>query len=78
MTLIVINAVGLRPSDLRDAPNIAKLAGSGFAAPLQTVLPAVTCTVQSTFLTGLAPKDHGVVANGVRLPDDAPSVEARS
>jgi predicted AlkP superfamily pyrophosphatase or phosphodiesterase len=28
------------------------------------VLPAVTTTVQSTMLTGLAPRDHGVVANG--------------
>ena len=28
------------------------------------VLPAVTCTAQSTYLTGLAPADHGAVANG--------------
>ena len=26
--------------------------------------PAVTCTVQSTFLTGLLPRGHGIVANG--------------
>ncbi len=62
--LIVIDAVGLRPSDLRDAPNISALAGRGFAAPLDTVLPAVTCTVQASFLTGRPPSDHGIVANG--------------
>ena len=27
-------------------------------------LPAVTCSVQSTFLTGLEPTDHGIVGNG--------------
>jgi predicted AlkP superfamily pyrophosphatase or phosphodiesterase len=27
-------------------------------------LPAVTCTVQSTFTTGLLPREHGAVANG--------------
>jgi hypothetical protein len=32
--------------------------------PLQTVTPAVTCTVQSTFTTGLLPSGHGCVANG--------------
>jgi len=33
-------------------------------APLSTVLPAVTCSVQSTFLTGRLPSQHGIVANG--------------
>ncbi|MGW4115660.1 alkaline phosphatase family protein, partial [Actinosynnema sp. NPDC004786] len=33
-------------------------------AGLGTVLPAVTCSVQSTWLTGLAPSGHGVVGNG--------------
>ncbi len=32
--------------------------------PLRPVLPAVTCSVQSSLLTGLAPRGHGVVANG--------------
>jgi predicted AlkP superfamily pyrophosphatase or phosphodiesterase len=32
--------------------------------PLRTVVPAVTCTVQSTLLTGMSPRDHGAVANG--------------
>jgi hypothetical protein len=32
--------------------------------PLRTITPAVTCSVQSTFTTGLLPADHGCVANG--------------
>ncbi len=32
--------------------------------PLTTVTPAVTTTVQSTFVTGALPRDHGIVANG--------------
>src|SRR5438132_2314807 len=45
-------------------PNIHRLARQGFARPLGTVLPALTCSAQSTLLTGLVPRDHGVVANG--------------
>jgi predicted AlkP superfamily pyrophosphatase or phosphodiesterase len=45
-------------------PNIGRLAREGFASPMGTVLPAVTCSAQSTILTGLLPRDHGIVANG--------------
>ncbi|HEY0705208.1 MAG TPA: nucleotide pyrophosphatase/phosphodiesterase family protein, partial [Polyangia bacterium] len=31
---------------------------------LRTITPAVTCSVQSTFTTGLLPRDHGAVGNG--------------
>src|SRR5690606_35051943 len=31
---------------------------------LTTVLPAVTCSVQATLMTGTTPSDHGAVANG--------------
>ena len=64
MKLVVPIVVGLRPKDLADAPNLRKLADRGFAAPLQTVFPAVTCSVQGTFLTGELPSEHGAVANG--------------
>jgi predicted AlkP superfamily pyrophosphatase or phosphodiesterase len=36
----------------------------GFTAPLGTVLPAVTCSAQSSMLTGKMPRDHGIVGNG--------------
>jgi predicted AlkP superfamily pyrophosphatase or phosphodiesterase len=39
--------------------------------PLTTVTPAVTCTVQSTFTTGLLPRDHGCVANGWYFRDQS-------
>ncbi|HYJ11557.1 MAG TPA: nucleotide pyrophosphatase/phosphodiesterase family protein, partial [Polyangiaceae bacterium] len=32
--------------------------------PLRTILPAVTCSVQSTFVTGKLPREHGIVGNG--------------
>ena len=32
--------------------------------PVRTVTPAVTCSVQATFLTGRAVREHGIVANG--------------
>lgn len=33
-------------------------------ARLETVTPAVTCSVQATFMTGVAPEQHGIVGNG--------------
>ena len=61
----VINVVGLTPALLGpDTPNLNALARSGAVRPLRTVTPAVTSTVQSTFLTGLPPSGHGIVGNG--------------
>src|SRR5262245_12945270 len=63
--LVIIDVVGLTPALLGpDTPNLAKLAAEGFQAELEPVLPAVTCTAQATMLTGLLPRDHGIVANG--------------
>nr|WP_229711611.1 nucleotide pyrophosphatase/phosphodiesterase family protein [Streptomyces daqingensis] len=45
-------------------PALSALAGEGTHVPLGTVLPAVTCAAQSTFLTGLEPSGHGIVGNG--------------
>lgn len=62
--LLVLDVVGLTPSLLRHAPRISAVARDGFAAPLRPAFPAVTCTAQSSMLTGLAPSCHGAVANG--------------
>ncbi len=63
--LVVINVVGLTHGMLgRDTPHISALAAEGFARPMQTVFPAVTCSVQSSLLTGLPPREHGIVGNG--------------
>lgn len=61
---LVINVVGMTPALLEHAPNLSALARSGAMRPLSTVTPAVTTTVQSTFLTGVLPREHGIVANG--------------
>src|SRR2546426_834398 len=63
--LVVIDVVGLTPGLLGpDTPHLNGLAAEGFQAELGSVLPAVTCTAQSTMLTGLLPRGHGVVGNG--------------
>ncbi|MDX3380817.1 alkaline phosphatase family protein [Streptomyces niveiscabiei] len=62
--LVVLDIVGLTPNLLRHMPSVAALGERGSRARLDTVLPAVTCTVQSTFLTGELPSVHGAVANG--------------
>lgn len=64
--LAVLNIVGLSPSLLgQDAPRLAAFArSSGGVRLLRPPLPAVTCTSQTSMLTGLAPRDHGIVANG--------------
>ena len=62
---LVILVVGLSPDLVGPhTPNLAKLAKRGAMRPLNTVTPAVTCTVQSTLVTGLPPSGHGAVANG--------------
>jgi predicted AlkP superfamily pyrophosphatase or phosphodiesterase len=62
---LVILVVGLTPALLGPhTPNLKRLATQGGIRPLQTVVPAVTCTVQSTLVTGLPPQGHGCVANG--------------
>lgn len=62
--LLVLDVVGLTPRLLAHMPNLRELAETGDRAPLRTVLPAVTCAAQSTFLTGALPAEHGIVGNG--------------
>ncbi len=62
--LLVLDVVGMTPRLLRHMPKLRALAADGFQTTLGTVLPAVTCSVQSTFLTGALPADHGIVGNG--------------
>lgn len=69
--LVVLNAVGLTLRLLPLAPRLQALATAGWSVRLREVLPAVTCTAQATFLTGLPPDQHGVVANGWLFRDTA-------
>ncbi|MDX1541248.1 MAG: alkaline phosphatase family protein, partial [Geminicoccaceae bacterium] len=62
---LVILVVGLAPNLIGEhTPHLKRLAERGGMRPLKTIVPAVTCTVQSTLVTGLMPSGHGVVANG--------------
>ncbi len=61
---LVLNVVGMTPALLAHAPNLSALANQGAVRALRTVTPAVTTTVQSTFVTGVLPREHGIVGNG--------------
>jgi predicted AlkP superfamily pyrophosphatase or phosphodiesterase len=68
----VMLVVGLTPRLIgANTPRLAALAEAGTMRPLRTVLPAVTCSVQSSLATGLLPRDHGAVANGWYFRDQA-------
>ena len=56
--LVLIDVVGLTPALLEHAPALRRLAGDGFIATLDPVIPAVTCTAQSSMLTGALPREH--------------------
>ncbi len=62
---LVLNAVGLTPALIGEhTPHLAAFARRGAIRPLRTIAPAVTCSVQSTFVTGQLPSEHGIVGNG--------------
>jgi predicted AlkP superfamily pyrophosphatase or phosphodiesterase len=61
----VINVVGLcRALIGAETPRIKAFSESGACARIIPTLPAVTCTAQSTYLTGQPPSVHGIVGNG--------------
>jgi predicted AlkP superfamily pyrophosphatase or phosphodiesterase len=63
----VLNVVGLSPSVFarRMSPALEDFARRcGGIRTLEPDFPAVTCTVQSSMLTGRRPEHHGVVGNG--------------
>lgn len=61
----VINVVGLTESLIgAHTPRIAAFRQDGASAKIVPVFPAVTCTAQSTYVTGTPPAQHGIVGNG--------------
>ena len=61
----ILNVVGLTRRLIGEAtPHIARFMARGGCASVHPAFPAVTCTAQASYLTGLAPADHGIVANG--------------
>lgn len=63
--LAVLDLVGLTPRLIGEhTPRLRRFAQAGALRALRPTLPAVTCTVQATLLTGLPPSGHGIVGNG--------------
>jgi predicted AlkP superfamily pyrophosphatase or phosphodiesterase len=68
---VILNVVGLTPSLLgENTPFLSAWAAIGQVVPIKTLLPAVTCSVQATYLTGKLPDEHGIVANGWYFRDE--------
>lgn len=69
---VVINVVGLTQSLIgKHTPFLAEWsAQEAKGAVIHPVLPAVTCTAQTTYLTGKTPQEHGIVGNGWYFRDE--------
>ncbi|BBA35460.1 type I phosphodiesterase/nucleotide pyrophosphatase [Methylocaldum marinum] len=61
---VVINVVGLTRNLLGGARTPRLSALLPHSIPIRTIVPAVTCPVQATYLTGRLPAGHGIVGNG--------------
>ena len=62
---VVINVVGLTSSLLGEyTPFLTSWSANATKKLIKPVLPALTCTAQSTYLTGQLPEQHGIVGNG--------------
>lgn len=62
---VVINVVGLTGRLIGEfTPFISKYSTNKTGALIKPVVPAVTCSVQSSYLTGKYPSEHGIVGNG--------------
>ncbi|ACH38838.1 type I phosphodiesterase/nucleotide pyrophosphatase [Citrifermentans bemidjiense Bem] len=60
---VVLNVVGLTRALIGDGtPRLRELLAA--SADIKSITPAVTCSVQSTYLTGKLPAGHGIVGNG--------------
>ena len=61
----VLNIVGLTKSLIGpQMPNIGRFVERSSLKHIRPTFPAVTCTAQSTYLTGVNPNQHGIVGNG--------------
>lgn len=69
---VVINVVGLTQELIGEhTPFLSQWSAQGKTAYIQPTLPAVTCTMQSCYLTGAWPSDHGIVGNGWYFRDES-------
>jgi predicted AlkP superfamily pyrophosphatase or phosphodiesterase len=68
---VVLNVVGLTPALLGShTPRLSRFAAIGALANVTPVLPAVTTSVQASYVTGAYPSEHGIVGNGWYFRDE--------
>src|SRR5256885_13691121 len=60
----VLDVVGLTSGLVERMPRLREFARTHQPHRIVPAFPAVTCTAQSTYLTGLTPAEHGIVGNG--------------
>lgn len=61
----VLNVVGLTQGLIgENTPYLSNWLSKNKSATVGSLLPAVTCSVQATYLTGKMPDEHGIVGNG--------------
>jgi predicted AlkP superfamily pyrophosphatase or phosphodiesterase len=71
MKTAVLNVVGLTSNLIgADTPHLSAWAARGRQALIKPAFPAVTCTAQADYLTGVYPEQHGIVGNGWYFRDD--------
>jgi predicted AlkP superfamily pyrophosphatase or phosphodiesterase len=67
----ILNVVGLTPEMLGPRmPLLSAWASKRRVSAIRPAFPAVTCTAQATYYTGVTPATHGAVANGWYFHDD--------
>lgn len=68
---VVLDIVALSPRVIGEyTPFLKKWIGSKKQAVVEPVLPAVTCSAQSVYLTGKWPSENGIVGNGWYFQDE--------
>lgn len=66
--VLVLDIVSLSPEHLQDPellPNIHHILDQGQQIKVNPVFPAVTGTIQATYITGKSPSEHGIICNGL-------------
>ncbi|WP_339866948.1 nucleotide pyrophosphatase/phosphodiesterase family protein [uncultured Algoriphagus sp.] len=68
---VVLDIVALSPRVIGEhTPFLKKWIEKGKRAVVEPVLPAVTCSAQSVYLTGKMPNENGIVGNGWYFQDE--------
>jgi arylsulfatase A-like enzyme len=70
------DALGVNGGRIARTPVLDRLAREGLNYRRAYVPNVVCMPSRSSMLTGQYPRTHGVITNGIRLPNDAPSVAA--